>query len=306
MAIFPCARSYLHNPYVSCNVSRTVAITGASGFIGQHLCKHFANAGCNVLALQRKATNNSQARITFIPYSIEDELSPELNAANCIIHAAYIKGQDDRDAYNKNVTAAERLLKWAEQDATRRIVFLSSLSALEDATSIYGQQKSRIQQLFGPPHMVVKPGLVLGEGGLFGEMKKYLTTKSIVPVFGNAMQPLQTIHVNDLCKFIELVINNNRAGTFVAAEENPVPYITFYSEIGRILNKKIRFVRIPFWFIKLALKLASLFGIKLPITLDSVKGLEQMRHIPTNNYALQNGLKLHNWKESLKDVATPQ
>lgn len=287
-------------------MSRTVAITGASGFIGKHLCKHFANAGWNVLALQRTANNSSQARTTVIPYSIEEELSPELNAANCIIHAAYITAQDDRDAYNKNVIGAQRLLKWAEQDARRRVVFLSSLSALDDATSIYGQQKFHIQQLFGVPHMVIKPGLVLGEGGLFGEMKKYLTTHSIVPVFGNAMQPLQTIHVNDLCKFIELVLEKDRAGTFVAAEEDPVPYITFYSEIARLLNKKIRFVRFPFWFIKMILRLASLFGIKLPIHIDSVKGLEQMRHVPTNNYALQNGLELRNWKQSLKDITIPQ
>lgn len=306
MVIFPCALSYLLNPYVSCNMSRTVAITGSSGFIGQHLCKYFAECGWHVIALQRSKHRFSHPRITVVQYTIEDELPSAVNAANYIIHAAYIKAQDDRDAFKKNVSAAKRLLKWTEAEVSRKIIFLSSLSALEDANSVYGQQKFQIEQLFISTHVVIKPGLVIGNGGLFGEMKKYLMTKNTVPVFGNAMQPLQSIHVHDLCKFIELVINKNRPGVFVAAEEDPVPYITFYSEIGRLLNKKIRFVQVPFWFIKWVITVATLFRIKLPITLDSVKGLQQMRHIPTNNYASQNGLKLRAWKESLQDVTNSQ
>ena len=183
-----------------------VFVTGATGFIGSALVRRFIERGFPVVALARKAPAQAQAGITVRTYDLHDrELSPDLlHGVDTLVHAAMQAPSPNNDALESNIRAARALLACAGACGVRKRIFISSFSARSDALSAYGKQKHAVEALFsGPFDAVARPGLVIGNGGLFRRIADDLRTRRIVPLVGGGMQPLQTIHIDDLCAALE-------------------------------------------------------------------------------------------------------
>src|SRR5512145_2846002 len=120
-----------------------IAVTGANGFIGGEIVRHFAAIGWDVLALARRAPAGPSPGITHVPYALDRPPAAEdLAGARALVHCAFAKGQ-----LELNVAAAERLLGACRAAGVGQKVFLSSLSASPAARSIYGRQKLAIERL---------------------------------------------------------------------------------------------------------------------------------------------------------------
>ncbi len=282
----------------------TLVLTGANGFIGKHIASYFTDKGWNVIAAVRNAPIKQLQHVLYTKHDLAKSESVCLpDEVDVFIHAGYIKQSACREAFLLNKQSSLQFLKALEKTKAKKI-FLSSLSADPNALSVYGKQKAAIEDLFLADNgTIIRAGLVLGDGGLFGAMRNYLKIKNKIPLFGSGEQPLQTVYIHDLVKAIDIIISKDLKGKLVVATEEPVPYIEFYKALAATVNVKPKFMKIPYWFAELGISIGNLMGRKLPVTKDNLLGLKQMKKIDSVADLKKLDLKLKDYKESFSELA---
>ncbi|HEU4716887.1 MAG TPA: NAD(P)-dependent oxidoreductase [Bacteroidia bacterium] len=279
----------------------TLLITGSNGFIGSHLLRMFLEQGWKVTALVHRVP---EKKIPGVIYHESDlaaaTIPPVAGTADAFIHCAYVKQEKNTDAFSANVNGTKKLLEFAGALHIPVKIFISSLSATEHALSGYGRQKYELEKLFlADGGTVIRAGLVLGDGGLFGSMKNYLQRRSIVPLFGDGRQPVQTVFIDDLANVVVKVANEKITGRYVIAEDRPVPYREFYAELCASLGVKPKFIRCSYGLAAFLVTLAGFAGMQLPVTKDNLSGLKQMARVPSAADLEKLGVNIRTWKESL-------
>lgn len=255
------------------NRGEVIAISGASGFIGTELCKHFAGQNYRVIGLCRTVPVQKIQGVEYRPFDLETDLSENLfKDATIFIHCAYLKGENTK---NFNIQGTKNLLNAARSAGVRKSIFFSSMSAHAVALSDYGQQKFELEKEFsGKDDAVIRPGLVIGNGGLFADMVRHIRTNKIVPLIDGGNQELYSVYISDVIKAIEIIIDKNLSGIYTVAELSPVLYRDFYKELARSINTKILMLPVPFWLIEKVFQLTEAFGIKLSVGRENLLGLK--------------------------------
>jgi nucleoside-diphosphate-sugar epimerase len=287
------------------NANKSLLLTGATGFIGNQLLHHFRAQGWKVVALVRREPGK---RTPGVVYQHFDLTSPRLNSdifkeIDVFIHAAYVKARKSLDAFSVNLQGSQQLHDAAAHAEVKQNIFISSLAARDDAVSEYGRQKFAIEKIFsGANDTVVRPGLVLGEGGLFANMRKYIIEGRRIPLIDAGTQPLQTLHVVDLISVIDKIVAERIIGLYIVAEPEPIPYRVFYEELCRNLGLEPRFKHMPYWFLNAVLRGAETVGIELVVNSDNLRGLKTMNAVESKKSLEELGVSVRNYRESLHDL----
>ncbi len=144
-----------------------LAITGATGFVGQALLDHAQAAGITVRALTRRAQAPRPGTIW-----IEGDLSHAaalrqlVRGADAVIHVAGVVNAPDAAAFEAgNVAGTLAVIEAALAEGVERFVCVSSLSAREPGLSAYGASKAKAEKLVrasGLDWTVVRPPWIYG------------------------------------------------------------------------------------------------------------------------------------------------
>jgi len=260
---------------------RTVAITGANGFIGSHLVRHFSRSGWHVLAFCRTARNQPAAPyVTFKEWSLPDGIRAEdFQGGDVLIHCAFVPHSTEHpDSDDINIRGTERLLALARRLGYAKTVFLSSLSARDGALSHYGRHKRQLEQMFDPARdLIVRPGLTLGNGGLARSIFDTIRSHRLIPLVGGGRQPVYTIGVDELCRALERLIENGVAKSYSLTAPEPVTMRELYQGLARKAGVRNVFVPVPYLPVSLVLEIAERLGISLPVKTENLLGLKQLR-----------------------------
>lgn len=115
-----------------------VFITGASGFVGKHLCHYLSRAGFEVMQLSRSNTPSEYgivARYDFGKEKNEAELDTLVMGTDTVIHllgVAHVVGANQKDEatyYKVNVEYAKRMFSSAVRCGVDRFIYISSVKA---------------------------------------------------------------------------------------------------------------------------------------------------------------------------------
>lgn len=116
---------------------RHIFVTGASGYVGRNLIRHFTSAGHRVTGLAR--CDQSAAVVTELGATAvrgdmrRDDLEPLMAGATELVHAAAnLDHGPGRDAHEDNVRGTEAVVTAASAAGIRRLVHISSDSVLQD------------------------------------------------------------------------------------------------------------------------------------------------------------------------------
>jgi nucleoside-diphosphate-sugar epimerase len=265
------------------------AITGASGYVGGCIKNCFKRSGWEILELTRRADRSAPA----VPFQLGANLPPDtLTGATALVHCAY----DFRPLYwnevrSVNVEGARRVFDAARAAGIERTFFVSSISAYPGCRSLYGKAKLEIEDLaLARGVLAVRAGLVYGNHpqGLFGKLVEQVRNSSMLPIFGRGSQIQFLVHEEDLAAFCvrhaEGKIVPPLTCPITAAHDRPWPLRELLAEIGRGLNKRLRFFPLPWRLIWLALKTAESCGMHPKFRSDSLVSL--MHQNPAPDFSL--------------------
>ncbi len=264
-----------------------VAVTGAGGFIGRHLCAAFARQGREVRALvrdpetPRPGLEGYRRVLCDLPDHVDET---GLAGVETVVHCAYVtRFRSPEQAREVNDRGTRRILDASRAAGARRFVFISSQSAHEGAQSYYGRSKRALEGLLSPGDLAIRPGLVLGPGeaGLFARMAETMRTARVVPLFGGGRQPLQTVHIDDLCEAITGAVEKGLCGVFTVAEPCPIEMGAFLRALAARQGSHPLFVPFPMAPALAALRLIETARIPFPVSSENLLGLRQMRAADT-------------------------
>lgn len=145
----------------------TLAITGATGFVGRTLIEQAAEKGLEARALTRRP----QAKVPgveWIPGDLHDRkaLAKLVRKAEAVVHVAGVVNTHDPMGFHLgNVEGTLALIEVAVAAGVPRFVFVSSLAAREPQLSKYGHSKLHAEKLVaasGLDWTIVRPPAIYG------------------------------------------------------------------------------------------------------------------------------------------------
>ena len=191
-------------------MTRLVAVTGATGFVGPHLVAALARHGWKIRLLVRRwsplpSLAGVEAELVLGDVSDEAALRRLVDGADTIIHAAgLIKARRPADfmAVNRDGTALVSALA-----PTARFVLLSSLAAREPLLSPYGASKRAAEEAVAGrsgPWLAVRAPAVYGPGDRETLAYFRAVARGFAPRPNLPDARLSLIHVADLAEALAL------------------------------------------------------------------------------------------------------
>jgi nucleoside-diphosphate-sugar epimerase len=193
------------------------------------------------------------------------------------VHAAYdLSLTRPVDIWRVNVEGARRLLEVTAGARVRRIIVLSSMSAFDGTTQLYGRAKLKIEAMTeAVGGCAVRPGLVYGEppGGMAAALER-LTRLPIVPVIAGTGR-LYTVREDDLTASIAALAaaETLTPGTISLAHPTPVMLSDLLVNFAAQQGRSCRFVPVPWQLVYWLLRTAEVVRLRLPFRADSLLGL---------------------------------
>ncbi|MDB5165269.1 MAG: hypothetical protein JWM00_159 [Candidatus Saccharibacteria bacterium] len=258
--------------------------------MGKALVNHFYTMGWNIVTLTRNGHHTDLSHdITDIPYDLGNDINAKLlERVDYLIHAAYAK-----DNLALNVAAAERLLDAARAAQVKQVLFISSMSAHNNATSIYGRQKYAIEKMFlESGRLCIRPGLIAGNGGIFRNILSTAGRFHIIPIISGGNQPVQLIKLDDLVSAIGEIIISDKSRIITVAHPTQITYKKLFKIVFERAKIQVLFLHLPYW---LAYVIFWVIGQGLPsigISHDNLAGLKNLQSSDTTKEMTELGLNL--------------
>ncbi len=258
---------------------RTVLVTGATGFIGRHLCWRLIEQGDHVLALVR---DRRKAADLFGPYaetltSLEHihrtrRIDAVINLAGAPIAARRWTPRRKAELVESRVGTTRMLVEWMTHLSRRPAVLISA-----SAVGYYGtpgdavlaesspsgtdfpaalcrawEREALRVQFLGVRPVVLRLGLVLGGGGLLQQLR-HVFRLGLGAVFGSGRQWMAWIHLDDAVELMALSIDEpGMHGTLNAVAPQPATSREFARALAQALRRPL-WLRVPAWCLRLAL-----------------------------------------------------
>jgi nucleoside-diphosphate-sugar epimerase len=183
----------------------TIAVTGATGFVGCALREAAAEQGLEIRALTRR-NQPEAAGVEWVPGDLHDRkaLARLVSKAEAVIHVAGVVNTPDPTGFHLgNVEGTMALVEAAVAARVPRFVFVSSLAAREPQLSKYGASKRHAEKLVsasGLDWTIVRPPAIYGPRDR--EMLELfkLAKWGVVPMPPPGRASL--IHVGDLARLL--------------------------------------------------------------------------------------------------------
>ena len=245
-------------------MTKTVAITGVTGFIGKHIADNLLARGFRVRALTRTLRSSPSGELVWVRGSLEDRdsLAELVSGADSVVHCAgQVRGHAEAVFTECNVTGSLHLMQAAQESGRcKRFLFMSSLAARHPELSWYAKSKSTAEQelngMAGDMALgIFRPTAVYGPGDK--EMKPLFDwmLRGILPRLGSSDARLSFLHVTDLAEAVGqwLVAERPPAGPHELCDGDPVGYDwQRVQQIGeKVRNGKVRLVGVPLPVLKL-------------------------------------------------------
>lgn len=205
----------------------------------------------------------------------------DFSSYDTIFHVAGIAHSDAGETteetkslyYKINTDLAIEVAKKAKLEGVRQFIFMSSMivygkslpfgrvkritkDTVPSPDNIYGD--SKLQAEVGLDSLrsscfqiaIIRPPMVYGKGSK-GNYPRLAKVAKKLPLFPAVDNERSILHIDNLCEFIRLVIDNGADGVFFPQNEEYVTTSELVAEIAAVHGKRIRMTRVFTPFLKL-------------------------------------------------------
>ena len=201
--------------------SDLLAITGATGFVGQAVLDAAAALNLDVRALTR-GRQNPRAGVEWVQGDLDDEraLRRLITRASAVIHIAGVVNSPDPAGFEAgNVRGTLNVVNAALTAGVNRFIHVSSLTAREPHLSVYGGSKRRSERIVAASSLdwtIVRPPSVYGPRDTDNFELFRLARWGIVPL--PPIGRISMIHVGDLAALLLALVPGGEAVTGMTFE----------------------------------------------------------------------------------------
>ena len=210
-----------------------------------------------------------------------------------------------------NVTQTLELAKKAKESGVKHFVFMSTVKVYGEETKSkysensvcnpedeYGKSKLKaeieLQKLENENFKVsiIRTPIVYGYG-VKANIKNLVNLINKVPLlpFGGIDNKRSMVYIGNLCHLVDVVIEQEKAGIFLASDDEPLSTSRLIELIAKSLDKKIYLIKIPFFETLLKLVKPS-FHKRLYGSLEVDNTLTKEKLNLKNRYSVEDGIKL--------------
>lgn len=250
-----------------------IALTGATGFVGNRLLDLARADGHQVRALTRRPQPPRDG-VTWVSGTLADP-GDLAHGADVVIHVAGVVNAPDRAGFAAGNVAGTRAMITATQSAgVRRFLHVSSLAAREPGLSDYGWSKAEAERVVEASPLdwtIVRPPAVYGPGDT--EMRDLFRMArrgvALLPPPGR----LSVIHVDDLARLLLALATSGAPRALYEADDGGDGWThdAFARAIGTAVGQRVLPLPLPRALLSLAARADRLLrGDKAKLTADRV------------------------------------
>ena len=253
-----------------------ILVTGATGFIGQHLVRSLLDDQHTVRALRHNCNQlhffgENEVEWWEGDLRIDEELKGIADGISLVYHLAAFSREDITKSWDDyvsvNVKGTENLLREAESSGVKRFVNISTVEAVGFGDGVnprresdtpapcnyYGKSKLEAEKLVMNKKwsekcvtirlpMIYGPGTFLIVPKLFGMVKR-----GFYPLIGSGSSKMEFCYVENAVNAIKLAGEKREAigELFYASDERSYTIKEVITHIAKAMNKRVRFIHIP-------------------------------------------------------------
>ena len=269
----------------------TILITGASGFVGSAVLRHFQKQTALVRPVFRSAASAHNAAVNpknaavVSGLTADTDWSAALKNIKVVVHCAARVHVMQETAENPlaafrsvNVEGTLNLARQAAAAGVERFIFISSIKVNGEATVLdrpfkaddqpspedaYGISKAEaevglrsIAAQTGMELVIIRPPLVYGQGvkGNFASMLRWVAQGWPLPLAGATQNRRSLVALDNLVDLIATCVQHPRAAgqVFLVSDGEDVSIAELLRRIAQAQGKRARLLWIPVGFIKWA------------------------------------------------------
>ncbi len=206
--------------------SSQVTVFGASGFIGRHVVRRLAGAGCRVIAAARHAEGSARLKdlaagggVVAADCDVADagRIAFLLDGSDAAVNLVGILFESPGRSFEAlHAEAPGRIAKAAAEAGIRRFVHISALGADVTSPSRYQSTKGRGETAAWaalPATVVLRPSVVFGpEDSFFNRFDEMARLSPVLPLFGGGGNLFQPVFVGDVAEAVHAALTRDDTG----------------------------------------------------------------------------------------------
>ena len=240
---------------------KRILITGANSYIGSSF-EEWLKKYLDDYSVDTLGTKDEEWR------------KKDFSGYDAVFHVAGIAHVDVKKAteetkelyYKINRDLTIEIAKKAKEEGVRQFVFMSSIIVYGDSAPIgqkkvitketipipsnfYGDSKLQAEKGILPMQsedfnvVVLRPPMIYGKGSK-GNYQKLARLAKVCPIFPDVNNERSMLHIDNLCEFVRLMIDNKEKGLFFPQNEEYVKTSEMVELIAEVHGKKIKMTRI--------------------------------------------------------------
>jgi len=223
-----------------------ILLTGASGFIGQHISVDLDAAGHKVKAITRSNGydfNQMTNKETWLPLLKDIDV-----VINCVGIIVETRNQKFETLHSEAPTA---LFHACAESKTKRVIQISALGADEHAFTPYQKTKYAADNVLRSLPLnwfVLRPSLVYGRGGKSMQMFQRLASLPVLSLLDGGEQMLQPVHISDLTNTVLTCLTSDKTNITLDIVGAYATSFKEWLQLMRLLKGKKRAPVIPIPF----------------------------------------------------------
>jgi NADH dehydrogenase len=242
-----------------------IAVTGATGFVGQHVAARLSASGHEVVRLSRR---------TGMDLASPDPaaLRGALRGCDAVIHCAGINRELGPQTYDAiHVRGTQALVEAARAAAVGHISVLSFLRARPDGPTAYHRTKWAAEAIVresGIPFTVLKAGVIHGRGDhMLDHLSHALYSFPVFGLVGMHERPVRPVAVDDVARILEAAATGDerlRNRTFAVVGPEELQLGEAVRRVAQVVGRRPLYVRLPV-LAQLALARVSEAAMRVPL-----------------------------------------
>jgi NADH dehydrogenase len=189
------------------DISTSVAVTGANGFVGKNVRKFLYKNKVNVLGISRKNFVKYPTEIKAQSKNLlEQQLQKKLKNYDVLVHLIGIGVESSGSTFEEiNVNLTKNTIKLCKKSGIKKIIYISGLGVSKNNTSNYFTSKYKAEQEIinsGLDYTIFRASYIIGKTDHLTKSLSKQMKKGVIIIPGSGKYQLQPIFVEDVAKII--------------------------------------------------------------------------------------------------------